>query len=369
MSLLPLQSNRLKKAKLAYTPRNIALEKATSILFGKDITPSSGDLVLAIVEKIGQHTALELASGRRSSLFVGDEIIVCYGNRYAPDQFEAEVPNDLLSCDLVASGGLASRMKCRHASMKNPTKIHPIGLLADSKGKRINLFDSALPNIIANQIQRPYILAVVGTSMNAGKTTTAATLIRGLHNANYKVGAAKVTGTGSGRDTWLMMDAGSAVTLDFTHAGFPSTYLLTPEQITSVFTTLTSQLSKENLDVIVLEVADGLYQNETAALLDSDIFAQSVDSVIFAAGDAMGAASGAQWLTQKKLPLIAISGRLTASPLSIQETIRATGLSVVDKETLSSPAIANLLNIPRKKSDTQASSVVDWRLATMTCNY
>lgn len=166
-----------------------------------------------------------------------------------------------------------------------------------------------------------------------------------------------------------MMDAGSAITLDFTHAGFPSTYLLTPEQITSVFTTLTCQLSKENLDVIVLEVADGLYQNETAALLNSDIFAQSVDSVIFAAGDAMGAASGAQWLTQKKLPLIAISGRLTASPLSIQETIRATGLSVVDKETLSSPAIANLLNIPRKKSDTQASSVVDWRLATMTCSY
>lgn len=69
----------------------------------------------------------------------------------------------------------------------------------------------------------------------------------------------------------------------------------------------------------------------------------------------------------KKLPIVAVSGRLTASPLAIQETVKATGLSVLNKETLSSPAIANLLNIPRKK--TQASSAVNWRLATMACNY
>lgn len=366
MSIQSIQLGRLKKAKLAYTPRNIALDKATSLLSGQDITPASGDLVLAMVEKIGQHTSLELASGRRSTLFVGDEIIVCYGNRYAPDQFESEVPNDLLSCDLVASGGLASRMKSRHSNMKSPTKIYPIGLLTDNNGQRLNLSSIALPNLIRYS-QRPYTIAVVGTSMNAGKTTTAATLIRGLHNANYKVSAAKITGTGSGRDTWLMMDAGSAVTLDFTHAGYPSTYLLTPEQINNVFATLTSQLSKDSPDVIVLEIADGLYQNETAKLLDSDMFAQSVDSIIFAAGDAMGATSGVQWLTQKKLPIVAVSGRLTASPLAIQETVKATGLSVLNKETLSSPAIANLLNIPRKK--TQASSAVNWRLATMACNY
>jgi hypothetical protein len=38
-----------------------------------------------------------------------DAIIVAYGHRYAPDQFEAYVPEDLGPCHLVAGGGVAAR--------------------------------------------------------------------------------------------------------------------------------------------------------------------------------------------------------------------------------------------------------------------
>jgi len=48
-----------------------------------------------------------LPNGRRQTLFEGDEIIVAYANRHAPDQFEAEVPDSLSDCHLVASGGVA----------------------------------------------------------------------------------------------------------------------------------------------------------------------------------------------------------------------------------------------------------------------
>ncbi|MEQ1741439.1 MAG: DUF1611 domain-containing protein, partial [Candidatus Nitrotoga sp.] len=160
------------------------------------------------------------------------------------------------------------------------------------------------------------------------------------------VGAAKVTGTGSGRDTWFMTDAGSKLTLDFTHAGFPSTYLVTPTQIDNIIETLVTHLSVTKVDAIVIEVADGLFQSETAALLHSKVFAKTVDSVIFAAGDAMGAAAGVACLKSNKLPVTAISGRLTASPLAIFETEKATGLPVLDKATLSSPAIVDILQIP-----------------------
>lgn len=353
--LLSLPRERLLNAKVAYTPRNANLELADTLLTGNDVIPGAGDLVLARVEKIGQHSGLELAHGRRASLFVGDEIVVCYGNRYAPDQFEAEVPEDLGRCDLVASGGIASRARSCHTNMKIPTSITPIGLLANSRGQRINLVDAALPKI-TGLYSRPYTVAVVGTAMNAGKTTTAAALIRGLVNAGRVVGAAKVTGTGSGRDTWLMTDAGSKLTLDFTHAGFPSTYLAKPTEVDGILETLTAHLAKAGTDAIVIEIADGLFQNETAALLDSPVFANMVDSVIFAAGDAMGATAGVEWLRRKKLPVIAVSGLLTASPLAIIEAAKATGLPVPDKKELRSSSIVNMLSIPFRVPSLRAAT-------------
>lgn len=355
MTILPVHQDRLLKAKVAYTPRNLKLGSVKALLDGSDVTPQVGDLVLAEVTKIGHHSSLELAHGRRSALFVGDEIVVCYGNRYAPDQYEAQVPQDLQPCDLVASGGIAASMNYRHAQTKTPTSIRPIGLLIDEHDRCINLKDTALPKLVS-LFPHPYTIGVVGTSMNAGKTTTAAALIRGLVSAGYSVGAAKITGTGSGRDTWLMTDAGSKLTLDFTHAGFPSTYLLSPEQIDHIIEILITNLSIANVDVIVVEIADGLLQRETAALLNSKTFYKVVDGIIFAAGEAMGAAAGAELLERKKLPLVGISGRLTASPLAIIETEKVTGLPVLDKAALASPTIVELLQIRQQLA--HASSII-----------
>lgn len=347
MNTLPLSRERMLRAKVSYTPRHVNLEAAVTLLTGDDIEPQAGDLVLARIEKIGQHAALELTTGRRSSLFPGDEIVVCYGNRYAPDQYEAEIPHNLDACHLVAAGGIASQALSWHVSMKPPTAIVPIGLLADAKNKRINLSSAAIAKP-GSPHSLPYTVAVVGTSMNAGKTTTAVNLIYGLTCAGFKVGATKVTGTGSGKDAWFMEDAGARHVVDFTDAGFASTFRLTAPVVEGIFTTLTSHLAKAGMDVIVLEVADGLYQEETAALLGSAAFKKLVNSVIFAAGDAMGAMAGVEWLRRKGLPVIAVSGLLTASPLAIIEAANATGISIFDKNMLRDVTIATKLGIPAK---------------------
>jgi len=344
MNLLPITHERILRAKIAYTPRHVNLGAATMLLVGEHIVPNVGDLVLARVENIGQHAALELTNGRRASLFPGDEIVVCYGNRYAPDQFEAEVPRDLGPCNLVAAGGLAARALSWHTNMKSPTEIRPIGLLADVNGQRINLSCAAVAKL-THPCPLPYTVVVVGTAMNAGKTTTAVNLIRGLTNAGLKVGAAKVTGTGSGKDVWFMGDAGARLALDFTDAGFPSTFRATAAEVEGILVTLTGHLAKAGMDAIVLEIADGLYQAETATLLSSPVFSKTVNDVIFAAGDAMGAAAGVEWLRHKGLPVRAVSGVLTASPLAITEAAKATGLPVFDKRMLRDAAIATELGI------------------------
>lgn len=347
MNMVPIPPSRIARAKISYTTRNVNLTLAANLLTGERLRPNVGDLVLAQISKIGQHTAIELTTGRRASLFPLDEIVVCYGNRYAPDQFEAEMPHDLTSCHLVAGGGIASRALSWHSDMHSPTAINPIGLLADANGRRINLSSAALtkPNY---PTKIPHTVAVVGTAMNAGKTTTAANLIRGLTIAGLKVGAAKVTGTGSGRDVWLMNDAGARLTLDFTDAGFPTTFRASAAEVDGIFSTLTGHLAKAGMDVIVLEVADGLYQTETAALLDSPTFIRTVNNVIFAASDAMGALAGVEWLRHKGLPVLGVSGLLTASPLAMIEAAKATGMPVFDKKTLRSAAIANELGMNSK---------------------
>ncbi|MDX1607583.1 MAG: hypothetical protein R3202_15425, partial [Candidatus Competibacterales bacterium] len=176
---LPLASDRLMQAKAAYNTRRVDLSHATQLLTGP-VTPLAGDLVLASVEAIGQHTRIELASGRRAQLHVGDELIVSYGNRYAPDQFEAYVPEDLSPCHLVAAGGVAARSVNRHKKMKRATRITPIGLLADGRGRALNLRDYALvPAQSETEGRRPFTIAVIGTAMNAGKTTTVTNLVRG----------------------------------------------------------------------------------------------------------------------------------------------------------------------------------------------
>lgn len=303
------------------------------------IAPRPGDLVLASVTGIGQHGRIELPTGRRSFVHIGDQIVVAYGNRYAPDQFEAEVPEDLDECNLVAAGGIAARMISKHPRVKAATRIKPVGLLVDRAGRVLNLADWKIPHRTLTQ-KLPPVIAVAGTSMNAGKTTTAARLIRGLHRAGKKVGAAKITGTGAGGDIWQMMDAGAVEVLDFTDAGYASTYKVSSAEIENIFLSLLTHLARRNLDAIVLEIADGILQQESAALLSQPSFASHCNRMLFAASDAMGAVAGTEWLRTLGLEVAAISGTLTASPLAMRETAATSHLPVYTKKELSDPAIA-----------------------------
>jgi hypothetical protein len=159
------------------------------------------------------------------------------------------------------------------------------------------------------------------------------------------VGAAKVTGTGAGGDAWSMVDAGASIVLDFGDAGMASTYLAASEAVENVFVTLTRELYEAGMDAVVLEVADGLYQRETAALLTSTVFAGSVDGIVFAAGDAMGSLAGVQWLRDASLPVTAASGLVTASPLASREAEAAHGLAVLGLDKLADPSIVRILNV------------------------
>lgn len=336
---------RLAAARIPYAARRVQRETLAGLV-RDDRTPRPGDLVLVRVDKLGQHKFLELANGRRARLFPGDEIMLVYGNRYAPDQFEAEVPADLAPCHMAAAGGIAARVLSKHPKMTAPTAVSPVGLVTDALGNVVNIERFALGDV-ASAAARPLVVAVVGTSMNAGKTETATHIVRGLAESGLRVGAAKVTGTGAGPDAWSMLDAGAFRVLDFGDAGLPSTYLAGAARVEATFRLLLNHLAQDGAEAIVLEVADGVFQPETASLLRSPTFAARVDVIVFASGDATGSALGVQWLREANLPVRALCGVVSSSPLAAREAAHATGLPVVTLDELAEPSIAGFLGAAR----------------------
>jgi len=329
---------RIRSAKWGYSTRPIPKD-FEDLHIRTHITPKAGDLVLAEVTRLGQHQRIELPNGRRARMFPGDELVVVFGNRYAPDQFEALVPARLEPCHLVAAGGIAGQMVFKHASVKPPTAVNPVGILAYSNGKAVNLSHFGVK---AGGLNRPMppVIAVVGSSMNAGKTTAAAHLVRGLTLSGLKVNAAKVTGTGSGCDIWHLKDAGAKLAMDFLDVGHPSTYLLPPHEVQHVFETLLFHLNTEDADFIVLEIADGLYQAETAALVASERFKKMVNGVLYASADALAAVYGANLLQQWGLRVFAVTGAVTQSPLAMREVQDAIDLPVLGCDVLGNPVVA-----------------------------
>lgn len=323
---------RLARTKMAYAARNVAPLRAPAaaltLLTGDDVVPRTGDVMLARVASLGHHARLQLFNTRKAALYVGDEIVVACSARYAPDQFLAELPRDLSVCHLVATGGVAATVVSAHRAMREPTKLIPLGLLATEDGNRLNLTDHSPVAAGPAPAVRPKVIVVAGNAMNTGKTTAAVHLVRGLSQAGFRVGAAKVTGTVSYEDVLAMRDAGAVVTHDFTDGGYATTVGLSIAELRGLFGGLVAELTRGGSEVIVIEIADGLLQAETEALLRDVQCQRWLDGVLFATRDALGAIEGVRRLREWGLPVLGLSGVLTASPLAMAETRNAVDLPI-----------------------------------------
>jgi hypothetical protein len=334
-----LEPGRVDAAARAYSTRRVP-PRAMRFL-RSDLAPRSGDLVLARVATLGQHFRLHLPSGRSKNLWPGDEVVVAYADRYAPSQYEALVPADLGPCHLAASGGIAARVVASHAKLaKRPTELEPLGLVCErADGPALNLADFALPELRGERRELA-TLAVVGSAMDSGKTSALAHLARGMRRLGVRVGYAKLTGTAAGGDPWLLVDAGADPVIDFTDAGFASTSRIATHELERICEQLVLQLQQTGAEVALLEIADGLFQPETAALLASPRVRLLVDGMLYASVDALGAAHGAELLRAQGYRLLGLTGLVASAPLLVREAQAATDLPVYDRVDLADASVA-----------------------------
>ncbi|MEM9785465.1 MAG: DUF1611 domain-containing protein [Pseudomonadota bacterium] len=324
-------------AKWSFVTRRVNREEAIRLLPHPD-EAGNGDLILAEVTQIGSHKRLQLSDGRFSPLWPGDRIVVACADRFAADQFEGHARLKDGGADLLAGGGVAGEVISKNGRIARATRLSVVGRLAGPEGTALNLSNYSLPAIKPRQA--PLLIGVLGTGMNAGKTAAAAGLVNGFARLGKRVAAIKATGTGAFGDVHEYEAAGAAQVLDFTDTGMASTYRQPLDRVQSAIDLLISHAA--DCEVGVIELADGVSQVETAALLSQPNWAARFDGLVLAAPDAMAAQGGLAWLGARGLTPIALSGLMTRAPICVAEA-EATGLPVFDRHVLADPATASAL--------------------------
>lgn len=310
-----------------------------------DKQPEIADVVYGQIKRIGQHSSLENASGRIHMIHDGTKAAFVFGNRYAPDFYEGLTPDEMTdSVDLLARSGMIGIVKTKNSMIKDPTKVKILGYVCDGSGNILNTrkFPLIKPRTQVKKHPRAKMLLVCGTSMNSGKNMAAACCWT-LTSMGYKVRASKITGTASLKDILLMNDAGAKLYADFTHLGYPSTYLLPESELLGIFNQLDLKYANNPKNFWVVELADGIIQRETAMLLNSPQVRSRIHKLIFCANDAFGAIGGLNILQNYGLKPDALSGICSSSPLHIRELAAFTDTPVFNSAEPDKNGLAEIL--------------------------
>jgi hypothetical protein len=349
-------NQRIKKAYICRQVDNWHLQTEIA----ENYRPQVGDVGIFEVLYIGKHRSIQHESKRNATIIAGDTIMAAFGTRYATGQFEGYVPRHVnQELHILGAGGTIGVIESMHDKYEDigPTKLRMIGLAVDRKGKVINtkvIMQHEMIPFSGAAASATKVILSLGSSMDSGKSTSAAHLVHGLKKAGLNVAYIKLTGTVYTKDSDLAWDLGADVVADFGDYGFPSTYLCTNEELLSLYETLLAKVLPYQPDYIIMEIADGLYQRETKMLLTNYQFTSTIDRVIFSAGESLAAINGVHLLNKWGIHPTLLSGLFTAAPLLIKEVKENTHVPVFTIEELAHGinAIA-LLTKPRAFASNQ----------------
>lgn len=183
----------------------------------------TGDYVLAEVTSPRSTRTVELPSGRMVPVVRGDRVIGALGHRHATLEMTGswEAVGDDGRMEILTGGGLFGRLTSRSTTVAPPPELRYRGHVVRDGGK-VAMDDFVAEPGDVPSFDTPTVL-VIGTSMSAGKTSSAQTVIRRLVARDRRVVGAKLTGAGRLRDVLTLADAGADPVYDFVDAGLPST--------------------------------------------------------------------------------------------------------------------------------------------------
>ncbi len=304
--------------KIASVTSRLALD--SNAVLGDEIPALPGTVVAARIRNAKTtYNTLEDVHGRMVALHPGDVIAGALGHRDALYGHAGRVPERVAVGDelrLLNLGGVIGAVEGPALTPEGPFRLEVLGsvlefpFFARRVGIPARIERAALPGRIPAADELPPLIALVGTSMDAGKTTAACVLVRELVRRGLRIAAGKLTGVSLRRDVLMMEDCGARPVSIFTDFGVVTT---SAENAVPAAHSLVAHLAEARPDLIVLEMGDGLLGTYgVGALLSDPLLAGAIRSVILCAQDPVGA-WGAQELLRARHGLEAdvVSGRVT----------------------------------------------------------
>lgn len=196
-------------------------------------------------------TRIELDTGRMIEVVEGDLVIGAFGERRATLEAVGDwrAIGDDHRMHALTAAGLFGKATSRSALLPPLLRLHYEGhILID--GEKVGMADFVEPTE-ERSFTTPVVL-IVGTSMSAGKTTAARTIIRLLKGLDQTVVGAKLTGAGRYRDILTMKDAGADHIYDFVDVGLPST-VCPGSEFRQALGRLLSRIQAIGADIVVAE--------------------------------------------------------------------------------------------------------------------
>ncbi len=214
---------------------------------------ATGDYVACkITDPGGTSLRLELPNGRMRGV-IGDEYLVgVLGERFATLEatgtWKEVGPDGEMS--VLTGGGILGKLTSKSAFMPNMMLASYTGHISRG-GEKVNM-DDFLPTVRDTEFKTPVVL-FIGTSMSAGKTTSARIVTNIFKSSGYKVVGAKLSGAGRFKDILALKDVGADAVYDFVDVGLPSS-ICDPVIYRKKIKILLSMLAEEKADVAIVEV-------------------------------------------------------------------------------------------------------------------
>lgn len=310
--------------------------------------PRLGDVVLVEVIELGEDDRIEIGCPRWDdpesrgvvpfvqpvvsfatlSLAVGRRLLCAVGGRYATDYLLAEVPdNPQEHLDLVTFGGVVGTVASSNTRRGRVAKVKVVAFFADASGEILNTRSFSPRGVSSNpsDLGKVRLAVVTGGAMEAGKTTAGAAFTRVVAGSGNEAWVGKVTGCGSFRDPHRLAAGGARGTSEFMAFGYPSTHGISSEEVRALFWSMVNLLAADAQQStgmrpwIVIEIADGLAQPQTAALLTDPSIRRATSALLYAAYDSMSAQAGLRQLREWGWNQAIITGPVASSGLGRQE--------------------------------------------------
>lgn len=279
--------------------------------------PEPGDVAVFRVERVGRFKHLSTKDQLQFKISQDDHFIGVFGNRYDADGYEGIVAGTGV-LHLLSTAGLVGTLISKHESVQYPTAVSLVGYLTTREGRKINLrtlqYARKAPGKWA-----AHLVLFLGTGMKSGKTTAASSFARALMLQGHRIAVCKLTGSASPEERSVMAATRAHDIRDFTDYGFPSTYLCSKQELKDLFETMLADALQAKPNYVVMELAGGLLQRETALITEDLRIRKRVDCVVLAAACSMSALEGVRRLQRLGHEVAAVSGTMTNSPLYTRE--------------------------------------------------